>query len=69
MTGPPALMLLTDARRPARVHHRLHAVRGHLLEMTGDRAAARASYLAAVERARSLPERRHLNAKARRPAP
>ena len=36
-------------------HHRFHAVRAHLLEMAGDRAAARSSYQAAARRTTSLP--------------
>src|SRR5258708_24585953 len=40
--------------------HRLHAVRAHLLEMAGDRAAARDSYEAAAGRTTSLPLQRHL---------
>jgi predicted RNA polymerase sigma factor len=47
-------------------HHRLHAVRAHLLEMAGDRPGARASYREAAERAASLPERRFLQAQADR---
>jgi RNA polymerase sigma factor (sigma-70 family) len=46
--------------------HRLFAVRGHLLEMSGDEAAARAAYEEAAERASSLPQQRYLNAKAAR---
>jgi RNA polymerase sigma factor (sigma-70 family) len=46
--------------------HRLHAVRAHLLEMTGDAAAAHASYLAAAERTTSLPHQRYLHARAAR---
>ena len=46
--------------------HRLHAVRAHLLEMAGDSAAARASYLAAARRTMSLPHQRYLNARAAR---
>jgi predicted RNA polymerase sigma factor len=46
--------------------HRLHAVRAHLLEMTGDAAAARESYLAAAERTTSLPQQRYLHAQAAR---
>jgi RNA polymerase sigma factor (sigma-70 family) len=45
-------------------HHRLDAVRAHLLEMAGERAAARSSYLAAARRATSLPERRYLEDRA-----
>jgi len=47
-------------------HHRLDAVRAHLLEMAGDRAAARESYRSAARRTTSLPERRYLEARAAR---
>jgi RNA polymerase sigma factor (sigma-70 family) len=47
-------------------HHRLHAVRAHLLELAGDGAAARASFLAAARRTASLPEQRYLEAQAGR---
>ena len=46
--------------------HRLEAVRGHLLELAGDAAPARASYLAAARRTTSVPERRYLEARAAR---
>jgi RNA polymerase sigma factor (sigma-70 family) len=46
--------------------HRLPAVRAHLLEMAGDRDAARDSYRAAARRATSLPEQRYLHARAAR---
>lgn len=46
--------------------HRLHAVRGHLLEMAGERAAAYSSYLAAAQQTTSLPQQRYLHAKAAR---
>jgi RNA polymerase sigma factor (sigma-70 family) len=46
--------------------HRLYAVRAHLLELAGDRAAARASYEAAAGRTTSLPQQRYLNARAAR---
>jgi predicted RNA polymerase sigma factor len=46
--------------------HRLHAVRAHLLEMAGDRAAAREAYQAAAWRATSLPQQRYLHARAAR---
>jgi predicted RNA polymerase sigma factor len=46
--------------------HRLHAVRAHLLEMAGDRAAARDSYQAAAQRTTSLPQQRYLHARAAR---
>lgn len=47
-------------------HHRLEAVRGHLLELAGEREAARAAYRLAARRTNSLPERRYLEAKAAR---
>ena len=46
--------------------HRLHAVRAHLLEMTGDRVAARESYRAAAQRTASFPLQRYLHARATR---
>jgi len=67
--GPQAgldlLAALDDGPRVAG-HHRLDAVRAHLLELAGDRAAARASYRRAARRATSLPERRYLEARAAR---
>ncbi len=45
-------------------HHRLAAVRAHLLEMAGEREAAVAHYLTAAGRTTSLPERNYLNLKA-----
>jgi RNA polymerase sigma factor (sigma-70 family) len=47
-------------------HHRLEAVRAHLLEMAGDREAALASYRTAARRSSSLPERRYLATRAAR---
>ncbi|MFP3899565.1 MAG: RNA polymerase sigma factor [Acidimicrobiia bacterium] len=47
-------------------HHRWRAVRAHLLEMAGDTDAARAGYRDAARRTTSLPERRHLDARAAR---
>ncbi|MEK7428935.1 MAG: sigma-70 family RNA polymerase sigma factor [Pseudomonadota bacterium] len=47
-------------------HHRLAAVRAHLLEMAGEREAAIAHYLTAAGRTTSLPERNYLNLKAAR---
>jgi RNA polymerase sigma factor (sigma-70 family) len=47
-------------------HHRLEAVRGHLLEMAGDREAARVAYRLAARRTTSLPERRYLEDRAAR---
>jgi predicted RNA polymerase sigma factor len=47
-------------------HHRLEAVRAHLLEMAGETAAARAAYRLAAQRTTSLPERRYLEGRASR---
>jgi RNA polymerase sigma factor (sigma-70 family) len=41
-------------------HHRLHAVRAHLLEMAGDDEAARSEYRLAARLTLSGPERRYL---------
>jgi RNA polymerase sigma factor (sigma-70 family) len=45
-------------------HHRLLAVRAHLLDLAGDRPAAAAHYRAAATATASAPERRYLEAKA-----
>lgn len=47
-------------------HHRLDAVRGHLLERAGDREAAREHYRRAAERTTSAPERDYLLMRAAR---
>jgi predicted RNA polymerase sigma factor len=47
-------------------HHRLDAVRAHLLEMAGDRQAAIDHYRTAAERTTNIPERNYLIAKAAR---
>lgn len=47
-------------------HHRLHAVRAHLLEMAGDPEAAVAHYRSAAARTTSLPERNYLITQAAR---
>ncbi len=49
-----------------RDHHRVHAVRGHLLERAGDQAGAVAAYARAAERTASLPEREYLLGRALR---
>jgi len=49
--------------------HRLHAVRANLLEMAGDRDAARDAYLRAAELTASPPHQRYLNARAARLRP
>jgi RNA polymerase sigma factor (sigma-70 family) len=64
-TGLELLTALdTDARLAG--HHRLDAVRAHLLERAGDHDAAIAHYRAAAERATSIPERDYLATRAAR---
>jgi RNA polymerase sigma factor (sigma-70 family) len=46
--------------------HRLHAVRGHLLERAGDTRGAKAAYLRAAGLTASVPQRRYLTAQAAR---
>jgi RNA polymerase sigma factor (sigma-70 family) len=50
-------------------HHRVDAVRAHLLDLAGDREAARVHYRLAARRTLSVPERRYLESRAARPAP
>ncbi|TWD80826.1 putative RNA polymerase sigma factor [Kribbella amoyensis] len=52
----------TDGRM--KDHHRLEAVRAHLLEMSGEKEAARASYLLAARRTTSVPEQNYLKSRA-----
>ena len=47
-------------------HHRLAAVRAHLLEMAGEQAAAADAYRTAAAHAASTPERRYLEQRAQR---
>jgi len=54
----------SDARLAG--HHRLDAVRAHLLEMAGDREAALAHYRIAAGRTTSLPEQNYLLTQAAR---
>ncbi len=63
--GPPAgLAVLEAAEAALKGYHHVDAVRAHLLELSGARAAAAACYAAAAARATSLPERDHLTKKA-----
>jgi RNA polymerase sigma factor (sigma-70 family) len=62
-SGLDIIMALEADDRMAR-HHRLHAVRAHLLEMAGRRHDARDSYRTAARYATSLPEKRYLDAQA-----
>jgi RNA polymerase sigma factor (sigma-70 family) len=57
--GLALLGTLDDDDRMAQ-SHRLEAVRGHLLELAGDTAAARESYQRAARMTASLPEQRYL---------
>jgi len=69
VSGPLAgLAVLEPLDDDARLnqHHRLAAVRGHLLEQAGDPAAAVEQYLLAAKRTTSLPERQYLEQKAAR---
>jgi RNA polymerase sigma factor (sigma-70 family) len=67
--GPAAGLAVLDSlstdERIAGFHH-LVSVRAHLLEMAGDRDAARSSYREAARRTTSEPERRHLLTRAAR---
>lgn len=67
--GPRAgLRMVADLEASGRLpgHHRLYAVRAHLLEMAGDHEAAVRDYRAAAARTTSLPERHHLTIRAAR---
>jgi len=69
VAGPAAgLDLLRELESDRRLadHHRLHATRAHLLEMSGTVPDAVASYRAAARRTTSLPERRYLAGRAAR---
>jgi RNA polymerase sigma factor (sigma-70 family) len=65
--GPGAgLALLAELERDRRLrgHHRLEAVRAHLLERAGDVDAAQRAFREAARLTTSLPERRYLEARA-----
>jgi RNA polymerase sigma factor (sigma-70 family) len=61
--GLEALDPLESDERMAR-HHRLHAVRAHLLERAGRPEDARESYRTAARYATSIPEKRYLEGRA-----
>nr|WP_309240009.1 DUF6596 domain-containing protein [Actinomadura sp. J1-007] len=63
--GLDLLRPLEDDDRTAG-HHRLPAVRAHLLEMAGDTGAAREAYRLAARLTTSLPEQRYLETRAAR---
>jgi predicted RNA polymerase sigma factor len=65
--GPHAGLeaLITAEAEPALAgHHRVDAVRAHLLEQAGDREGAVTAYRQAARRTLSIPERRYLEARA-----
>ncbi|NEE02409.1 sigma-70 family RNA polymerase sigma factor [Phytoactinopolyspora halotolerans] len=67
--GPRAgLMFLEPLEHDARLsrHHRLHAVRAHLLEMAGQTDDARACYTLAARLTTSVPEQAYLRGRASR---
>jgi len=69
VAGPAAgLGLLGELESDRRLagHHRLHATRAHLLEMSGDIPGAVTGYREAARRTTSLPERRYLTDRAAR---
>jgi RNA polymerase sigma factor (sigma-70 family) len=69
LRGPQAgLELLDTLDGDERVagHHRLEAVRAHLLELAGDRERAAVSYREAARRTTSRPEQRYLEGRAAR---
>ncbi|WP_130342894.1 RNA polymerase sigma factor [Herbihabitans rhizosphaerae] len=61
--GLDLVSTLDDDKRLAK-HHRVDAVRAHLLEMLGDTSAAREAYRTAARRTASLQEQRYLEMKA-----
>jgi predicted RNA polymerase sigma factor len=65
--GPGSgLEYLRPLERRLAGHHRLHAVRGHLLEMDGRLEEAIEEYEAAAQRTASVPEQRYLMTRAAR---
>jgi RNA polymerase sigma factor (sigma-70 family) len=66
--GPEAgldLLATLDNDKRVASHHRLFAMRGHLLEMAGRAAAAEKAFETAARRCTSLPERTYLQQRAR----
>ncbi len=59
-----AMLDALDANDRIAGHHRLDAVRAHLLEMAGDLVAARSNYQKAARATTSMPEKRYLEARA-----
>ena len=61
--GLAALAMIENDERLAG-HHRVEAVRAHMLELAGDRTGAAIAYRAAARLTTNLPERRYLEARA-----
>jgi len=59
-----ALLATLDADDRLADHHRLAAVRAHLLELAGERGQALSQFRAAARRTTSAPERRYLERRA-----
>lgn len=69
VNGPAAgLDVLDRVAAQLNGHHRLHAVRGHLLERAGKVAAAAAELRVAAAKATNVREQQHLFAEAARVA-
>ncbi|RBQ21152.1 RNA polymerase sigma factor [Spongiactinospora rosea] len=69
LSGPEAGLAVLEtvaADRRMAGHHRVHAVRGHLLERAGERTTAAEEYRTAARLTTSLPERRYLRGRAAR---
>jgi predicted RNA polymerase sigma factor len=65
--GPGRGLVEVDAlMEQLQAHHRWHAVRAHLLDLSGDAAGAAREYRAAADRAHNLRERSYLTACAAR---
>jgi RNA polymerase sigma factor (sigma-70 family) len=65
--GPAAGLAATgELAGPLARHHRFHAVRAHLLEMSGDPAAAASAYDTAARYATNAAEKRYLSRQGRR---
>jgi RNA polymerase sigma factor (sigma-70 family) len=65
--GPAAgLAAADDLAGPLARHHRFHAVRGHLFEMSGDPVAAASAYDTAARYATNAAEKRYLSLQVRR---
>ncbi len=67
VNGPEkGLAELGEAAKHLAGHHRVDAIRAHLLETAGDPAGAREAYLAAARRTLSLPEQAYLQSRAKK---